>query len=60
VSVTIVVKNIAVKSLSNINILGVTFFSKLQWGQHIYLVIHKASKALHAIKQIRKFQANQS
>jgi hypothetical protein len=38
--VTIVFNNIAVKSKSTINILGVTFDCKLQWSQLIDRVIH--------------------
>ena len=53
--VTIVVDNTAVKSKSTINILGVLFDCKLQWGHHVNQVIHKANKALNAIKLIRKF-----
>jgi hypothetical protein len=53
--VTIFVRNIAIKSTSTINILGVTFICKLQWGHHIDLVIQKANKALNAIKLKRKY-----
>jgi lipoate-protein ligase B len=49
------VTNVAVKSKSTINILGVALNCKLQWGHHIEIVIHKANKALNAIKLIRKF-----
>ena len=51
----ILVNNTNVKSKSTINILGVLFDCKLHWGHHINQVIHKANKALNAIKLIRKF-----
>ena len=38
-----------------INVLGVIFDSKLQWGPQIENVIKKANKAKHAIQLIRKF-----
>ena len=38
-----------------INILGVTFDSKLQWSDHIAKASSKALKALNAIKIIKKF-----
>ena len=37
------------------NVLGVTFDSKLQWGDHISLTIKKANTALHAIRLIKHY-----
>ena len=37
------------------NVLGVTFDSKLQWGDHISQTIKKANTALHAIRLIRYY-----
>ena len=37
------------------NILGVTFDQKLQWSDHIAHCIQKSSKALNAIRIIRRF-----
>ena len=44
-----------VTSNPTINVLGVIFDSKLQWGQQIANVIMKSNKAKHAIFLIRKF-----
>ena len=57
VPVTIFVNDIAIKSTSTINIFGVTLVCKLQWGHHIDLVIHRANKAVNAIKLISEFSA---
>ena len=40
------------------NVLGVTFDSKLTWSQHITNTINKANRALHAIKMIKKYFTN--
>ena len=53
--INIIMDNTTVKTKSTINILGVLFDSKLHWGQHITQAIHKANRALNAIKLIRKF-----
>ena len=37
------------------NVLGVTFDSKLNWGIHVAKTISKAKKALYALKMIKKF-----
>ena len=37
------------------NVLGVTFDSKLQWGAHISKTIKKANTALHAIRLIKNY-----
>ena len=38
-----------------INILGVNFDSKLQWGDHVALACNKATKAINAIRLIKRF-----
>ena len=38
-----------------INILGVTFDSKLQWGDQVAIACTKATKAINAIKLIKRF-----
>jgi hypothetical protein len=53
--INIIMDNTTVKTKSTINILGVLFDSKLHWGQHVTQAIHKANRALNAIKLIRKF-----
>ena len=42
-------------SKNTINILGVTFDSKLQWNEQIAAVSNKATKAINAIRLIKKF-----
>ena len=37
------------------NVLGVTFDSKLIWAKHIAITTNKANSALHANKFIRKY-----
>ena len=37
------------------NVLGVLFDSKMQWGPHIKKTLQKAEKALNAIKIIKKY-----
>ena len=37
------------------NVLGVTFDSRLNWSAHISNQINKANKALHAIRLIKKY-----
>ena len=44
-----------VVSKKSINVLGVTFDSKLQWGDHITNAINKSRKSLHAIRLITKY-----
>ena len=53
--VEIIVGNVSIKSTQNMNVLGVIFDSKLTWSKHISTQICRASKALHAIRMIRKF-----
>ena len=49
------IENIIIKSRNEINVLGVTFDSRLTWSKHVSNQINKANKALHAIKLIRKY-----
>ena len=53
--VMINVNNINIVSKDSINVLGITFDSKLTWAKHIATQINKANKALHAIKMIKKY-----
>ena len=47
--------DITLKSKNEINVLGVLFDSKMQWSNQVAKTIKKASKALNAIKLIRKY-----
>ena len=42
-------------SKDSINVLGITFDSKLNWAKHVANQINKANKALHAIKLIKRY-----
>ena len=53
--VEITINNVIIRSMQNMNVLGVIFDSKLTWSKHISTQINKANKALHAIKMIRKY-----
>ena len=53
--IEITINNIMIKSCNKMNVLGVTFDSKLNWSAHISNQINKANKALHAIKLIKKY-----
>jgi hypothetical protein len=55
VPVTIKVDDERISSNNQINVLGVIFDSKLQWGPHIRRAIAKSNKSLNAIKLIRRF-----
>ncbi len=44
-----------VSSNASMNVLGITFDSKLQWSQQVTNVVKKSAKALHAIRLIRPF-----
>ena len=48
------VNGVLVKSKKVINVLGILFDSKLQWGPHVEKTIQKAEKALNAIRLLRK------
>ncbi len=52
-SVIVNVNDSPIKSKNSMNVLGVTFDSKLNWSDHINNCTKKAKKALHAIKLIR-------
>ena len=49
------VNNIPLKSKNCINVLGITFDSKLQWHLQVNNAITKSKRALHAINLIRKY-----
>ena len=51
--VKIIVNNVSVKSMHNMNVLGVEFDCKLTWSKHMSKQINKANKALHAINMIK-------
>jgi hypothetical protein len=53
--INITVNNLIVRSTPQINVLGVTFDSKLQWTEQVANSIKKANKSLAAIKLISKF-----
>ena len=44
-----------IMSKKSIKVLGVVFDSKLNWSDHVAYAINRASRALNAIKLIRKF-----
>jgi hypothetical protein len=54
-AVVVNIGGIMIESKKEIYTLGVTHGSKMQWSSHVSKVILKASKALNAIKLIRKF-----
>ena len=49
------INNTKLISKNSINVLGITFDSKMNWQNQIENVITKAKKALHAIKLVRKY-----
>jgi hypothetical protein len=53
--VTITLADESVTSCKHINVLGVTFDSKLNWTAHIYNTVDKCAKSLNALKIIRKY-----
>ena len=53
--IQITLNNVTITSSKSINVLGVIFDQKLQWSEHISNCILKSSKALNAIRLIRKF-----
>ena len=53
--VMIRVNNIVINSTSSMNVLGITFDSKLTWAMHVAKQVAKSNKALQAIKMIRKY-----
>ena len=52
--VTITVNNQILKSKPHMNVLGVTFNSKLNWQEHISKTVVKSKKSLQAISIIKK------
>jgi hypothetical protein len=55
VPIRIKIGNTWLNTKNEINVLGVTFDSKLKWSNHVAKVIPKANRALSAIKLIRKY-----
>ena len=53
--IEITVNESRIKSKSNMNVLGVSFDSKLQWHSQVSNTVKKAKKALHAIYLIKKY-----
>ena len=49
------VNGVDVSTKSEINVLGVLFHSKLQWGPQVQKTLTKAIKALNAIRMIRNY-----
>ena len=47
--------NNTITSKDSMNVLGITFDSKLNWAKNVANQISKANRALHAIKLIRKY-----
>jgi hypothetical protein len=52
---SLLVDNVLIKSKNEINVLGITFDSKLQWGSQVSRTIRGANTSLQAIKLIRKY-----
>ena len=55
VQISINLNGSQIKSQINMNVLGVMFDSKLQWGKHVSNINKKAMSALHAIRLIRPY-----
>ena len=53
--IEISINNKLIRSYGTMNVLGVTFDSRLNWSAHISNQINKANKALHAIRLIKKY-----
>ena len=53
--VVIRVNDTEISSASSMNVLGITFDSKLTWAKHVAKQVSKSNKALQAIKMISKF-----
>jgi hypothetical protein len=53
--VFIKVGDLSIRSKKEINVLGVTFDSKLQWSNHVANAILKLTRSLNAIKLLRKY-----
>jgi hypothetical protein len=52
---SLLVDDVLIKSKNEINVLGITFDSKLQWGLQVSRAIVGANTSLQAIKLIRKY-----
>jgi len=44
-----------VKTMSSMNVLGITFQQNLNWSQQVYKNINGCQRSLHGIKTIRKY-----
>ena len=53
--IDIMFNNVTVKSKKSINVLGVTFDSKMQWSDQVCNAIKKAKKAQHAIMLLKNY-----
>ena len=53
--IKIILNDVIIMSKTSINVLGVSFDSKMTWSNQISQTIQKANKALHAIKIIKKY-----
>ena len=53
--INVTINNITVKSTPQMNVLGVTFDSKMQWTEQVAISIKKANKSLLAIKLISRY-----
>ena len=53
--INLAINNINITSTPQINVLGVTFDSKMQWSEQVANTIKKANKSLIAIKLISKY-----
>jgi CHASE3 domain sensor protein len=42
------------------NVLGVVFYSKLQWSEQVTKAVQKSNKSLNAIRIIRKIFSNKT
>ena len=54
-NVTVIVSGAPVKSKKSMNVLGVTFDSKLNWKEQVANAIKKSNKSLYAIRMIKKY-----
>jgi hypothetical protein len=52
---SLLVDNVLIKSKNEINVLGITFDSKLQWGSQVSKTIRGANTSLQAIKLLGKY-----
>ena len=56
--IEITINGTKIRSKKSMNVLGVIFDSKLNWGEHISNVIKKSKRSLQAIKIIKKYLPN--